>query len=258
TSSSIATWSPDRIHSHRSRWPGNSSICWRRCDSAESGLKNCQAATRGTMTSSTIVAQVDDLIRRAEALEQGGASERSKALATRLRATVLRPLSELGDTSGQGAPPVAASEADLEESLFELAIDLTRACATDDRAALLEACAGAQYLATAGREDTQERITMLAEIARDIPGDPKGRIRVRENGPYLRTGGAPMSNFLGEPTTAPPVAALCRCGRSESKPWCDGTHATIGFNDRKHADPLPHPLESYPPRPLPILAHQPT
>src|SRR5262245_51682156 len=177
------------------------------------------------MTTSTIVARAAELTRRAEALEKGGPAERARALSTRLRSTVLRPLAELRDPSDPSAPPHTQA-AGLEEPVFELAMDLTRACATDDRAALLEACAGAHYLATIGRDDAQERIVRLADIARDVPGDPKGRIRVRENGPYLFNGGASISNFLGDSTTGLPVAALCRCGRSESKPWCDGTHAT--------------------------------
>src|SRR5262245_42135857 len=203
------------------------------------------------MTTSTIFARVEELIRRAEALERGGA-ERSRALVTRLRSTVLRPLAELGDTLHRPTH-LESQTGDLEESLLALATELTRACTTDDRAALLEACAGAHYLVTLGQENADERITELAEIARNIPGDPSGRIRVRENGPYLLTGGAVISNFLGEPTTAPAVAALCRCGRSESKPWCDGTHATIGFNDRKHPDRVADRLDSYTARQFTIL-----
>src|SRR5262245_40324956 len=204
------------------------------------------------MTTSTIVARVEELIRRAEAPDKGGPSERSRVLATRLQSTVLRPLAELNDSPDPSAR-IEPHTAGLEESLVELAMDLTRACASDDRAALLEACAGAHYLATIGRDDAQERIVRLAEIARGVPGDPKGRIRVRENGPYLLNGGASMSNFLGESTTAPPVAALCRCGRSESKPWCDGTHATTGFNDKKHADRVADRPDSYPARQFTIL-----
>src|SRR5262245_53965700 len=108
------------------------------------------------MTSSTFVVRVEELIRRAEAHDTGGVSERSRALATRLRSTVLRPLAELNPPD-----PSAAREAQspgLEESLFELAMDLTRACAADDRAALLEACAGAQYLVIIGRDNAEERI----------------------------------------------------------------------------------------------------
>jgi hypothetical protein len=49
------------------------------------------------MTGSTFVGRVEELIRLADALEKDGDSERSQALATRLRSTVLRPLIELRD-----------------------------------------------------------------------------------------------------------------------------------------------------------------
>src|SRR5262245_49303199 len=130
----------------------------------------------------SMIARVEELIRRAEAVERRGATERSRTLASRLRATVLRPLADLGDASGPRAVLVESPAADLEESVFELAMDLTRACAIDQRAALLEACAGAQYLVTVGQGSSHDRITKLAELARDVPGDASGRIRVRNDG----------------------------------------------------------------------------
>jgi CDGSH-type Zn-finger protein len=56
-------------------------------------------------------------------------------------------------------------------------------------------------------------------------------IRVRQNGPYRVEGDdVTVVDWNGNPY---PIAkrpiALCRCGASTTKPFCDGTHSTIGF-----------------------------
>jgi 3-phenylpropionate/trans-cinnamate dioxygenase ferredoxin subunit len=58
------------------------------------------------------------------------------------------------------------------------------------------------------------------------------KITCRPNGPYLVEGDGvdiydPAGNRVD--TTGRPRIALCRCGGSVSKPFCDGTHSKIGF-----------------------------
>jgi CDGSH-type Zn-finger protein len=63
-------------------------------------------------------------------------------------------------------------------------------------------------------------------------------IKARESGPYLVTGAVTLTDADG---TAYPVPgetfAICRCGHSENKPFCDGSHKTSGFvaTDRMRA-----------------------
>jgi CDGSH-type Zn-finger protein len=55
-------------------------------------------------------------------------------------------------------------------------------------------------------------------------------IEPRPNGPYLVRGPIRIFDVDGEPFELPgEVVALCRCGGSATKPFCDGTHAKIGF-----------------------------
>jgi CDGSH-type Zn-finger protein len=49
-------------------------------------------------------------------------------------------------------------------------------------------------------------------------------IQAESNGPYLVTNGESLFNWLGERISLRPLTALCRCGQSAIKPFCDGTH----------------------------------
>lgn len=53
-------------------------------------------------------------------------------------------------------------------------------------------------------------------------------IKIRENGPYLVDGEFTLVDANGNEV---PIVkrALCRCGGSSTKPFCDGTHSKIGF-----------------------------
>ncbi len=55
-------------------------------------------------------------------------------------------------------------------------------------------------------------------------------IKGRENGPYLIQGQATYTDAAGnEQTTEGTTVALCRCGASANKPFCDGAHRKINF-----------------------------
>lgn len=54
------------------------------------------------------------------------------------------------------------------------------------------------------------------------------RIEIRPNGPYVVEGDFVLVDENGNEIT-PVKSALCRCGGSTTKPYCDGTHSKIGF-----------------------------
>jgi CDGSH-type Zn-finger protein len=61
------------------------------------------------------------------------------------------------------------------------------------------------------------------------------RIRLSRNGPILVTVDD-LTNSRGERLEAWHGVALCRCGASAKKPFCDGSHIRIGFSDERSAD----------------------
>jgi len=79
-------------------------------------------------------------------------------------------------------------------------------------------------------------------------------VQITENGPYQVSGGLPLAievigtNAHGESVqwqqgrTFPSQSqyALCRCGHSANKPFCDGTHAKVGFDGTETASRKPY------------------
>ena len=54
-------------------------------------------------------------------------------------------------------------------------------------------------------------------------------VTASENGPLLVRGGVRVLDAEGNVLYEGDKAALCRCGGSANKPFCDGTHRTNGF-----------------------------
>ena len=60
---------------------------------------------------------------------------------------------------------------------------------------------------------------------------PLVEIKVRDNGPYKVTGHVRLVDPEGGVFELPPgdSIVLCRCGRSQTKPFCDASHKSTAF-----------------------------
>ncbi len=82
----------------------------------------------------------------------------------------------------------------------------------------------------------------------------KYKVKVTNNGPYLVSGGVPLSQQSmcvdadgqchgwkeGKTYPVQENYALCRCGGSHIKPYCDGTHTKIHFDGTEAASNTPY------------------
>src|SRR5215213_5288889 len=72
------------------------------------------------------------------------------------------------------------------------------------------------------------------------------KITALDDGPYLVKGPVVLLDAdENEFRTERAPVALCRCGGSQNKPFCDGTHGKIGFSDRNRADPANNRRKAY-------------
>ena len=86
------------------------------------------------------------------------------------------------------------------------------------------------------------------------PKSPSAKVHISTNGPYIISGSLPLSqesigtNAGGESTAwisgrtyaVQAQYALCRCGQSANKPFCDGSHTKVGFDGTETADRRPY------------------
>ncbi len=70
-------------------------------------------------------------------------------------------------------------------------------------------------------------------------------IECAPDGPYLVRNLDDLRDSRGDRIDSKPVMALCRCGGSASKPFCDGTHQKNGFSGANLADRSADKRESY-------------
>jgi CDGSH-type Zn-finger protein/uncharacterized Fe-S cluster protein YjdI len=91
-------------------------------------------------------------------------------------------------------------------------------------------CDGSHHeigFSASGEPPTGDKTAMLA--VRDGPVDVAPQL----NGPLMVRGNLEITSGTGRVVARMQAVRLCRCGHSNTKPFCDGTHAKIGFRSEE-------------------------
>jgi CDGSH-type Zn-finger protein len=89
--------------------------------------------------------------------------------------------------------------------------------------------------------------------AKKVSAANDAEIRVMKNGPYLVSGNVPLYSMtircgennvaaewiIGERLKTPEKYLLCRCGKSQRKPFCDASHVRVNFDGTETSDNKP-------------------
>ena len=204
------------------------------------------------------------LTRLFSAIDKTDDDSKHLALVTlQFMSTVIRPLGEAltrmpadtaSDPNRRAGPPfgIGGNISDVKrqgpaffgERMWQLAIDATTLRTNPGLPTeILEATAGLQDLACqlAPADDVATIMATLKQLQAEL----ESTIQASINGPYLVTNVDTLKNWLGESIPTRPQMALCRCGNSANKPFCDGTHARIDFTSQKDPKRVPDHRDTY-------------
>ena len=135
------------------------------------------------------------------------------------------------DTSPASRGPEAAQP--VANRLWDLTLGVTELATEGDAPASLDEVVAALQTSTCVFAEKEANVAERLAILREMRRGTDGRLRLQPNGPYVGTNLEKLNNWLGEEIAVPPVVALCRCGGSAIKPFCDGAHARNNFDDAK-------------------------
>jgi CDGSH-type Zn-finger protein/truncated hemoglobin YjbI len=209
-----------------------------------------ESAPRALLTAGRdLLARAVVLERSFEACAAGSGDDGRRAMlaraAGRLAASVVRPLASVVAAASPSGPDRVAEER-LAAAVYELACDATRLRArVGGPAALLEATAALQDLACQPVAGDASELTARRERFAALQAGVPASIQSAPDGPYLVTNVPRLDDWLGVSLDPRPQMALCRCGASQIKPWCDGSHAHVGFQAAKGADRVADRLDTY-------------
>jgi len=138
------------------------------------------------------------------------------------------------DSGPQEAPPIVNVVRIREDGPLAFHADLRIAGLGSSYRATLCRCGASKVKplcdgshASAGFKATGEPATQQSSDLAQRDGELV--VKPTKNGPLLIEGNLEVVTGTGRTSLRTRSAALCRCGGSSNKPYCDGTHAKIGF-----------------------------
>lgn len=199
----------------------------------------------------------------------GGESEEEMRLLARgtlrIMASGLRPLGEAlaktpagpeypGKTAGPSfgftahlhtLPHKRAAWIFFLERLYDLAMRLTRLA--EEAALPSEVQESAAVFESVAEYLTPFIPKQFAKVIRSDADERNARTTIRPevDGPYIVRNLRKLTNSKGETLRVRPIVALCRCGGSSLKPYCDGTHARNGFSSAKSPERTADRADTY-------------
>ena len=191
------------------------------------------------------------LLERAQDLAVSlSAGDGDRLVGERLRRSVIRPLSDALGEESRAKPANHAivrrrRRAATADGIWGLTLEATHLRLLPGiPSQVQEATAALQDLACELAGDAQQASSQVDELG-SIQSGLSPAIQIQTDGPYLVTNVQRLTDWLGEPLPNRPQMALCRCGASQRKPFCDGTHAEMGFSGTKDPNRVPDRLDTY-------------
>lgn len=109
-------------------------------------------------------------------------------------------------------------------SLDDTRVALCRCGASNNKPYCDGSHSGADF-EDAGDLGNVERSTTAPDVGGPI------QVTLAHNGPLLVKGPCTLQDAFGDDVCSADGTALCRCGHSANKPFCDGSHKRVGFQD---------------------------
>lgn len=150
------------------------------------------------------------------ALHYNGSEEEKPARTNTITIAPDGPLYVRGD--------IEIQDADGETIKEDTRVALCRCGESDNKPFCDNSHKEVDFTAPASFDDSKLRPTSNEEESED-----KLLIRLMDNGPFLIEGTYEVFSIGAQPVNSTKNVALCRCGHSGTKPFCDGTHKEVGF-----------------------------